>query len=73
MKTKKGKADMAPVRLFANRAAWDAWLEKNHRKSEALWLRLAKKGSGIRSVTSSCKRLHDDLAHGGVNKTQWPA
>jgi uncharacterized protein YdeI (YjbR/CyaY-like superfamily) len=32
-------------------STWTAWLEKNHRKSEGLWLRLAKKGSAIKSLT----------------------
>lgn len=71
MKTKKGKADMAPVRLFANRAAWDAWLEKNHRKSEALWLRLAKKGSGNRSVTYA-EALEVALAYGWIDGQKRP-
>ena len=50
MKTKTGDPG-DPTRLFATGAAWSAWLEKNHRKSAGLWLRLAKKGSGLRSVT----------------------
>jgi uncharacterized protein YdeI (YjbR/CyaY-like superfamily) len=41
---------MGPVRLFATQAAWAAWLDKNHRNSQGLWLRLAKKGSGLKSV-----------------------
>jgi uncharacterized protein YdeI (YjbR/CyaY-like superfamily) len=40
-----------PIRLFATPAAWAGWLEKNHRKSQGLWLRLAKKGSALRSIT----------------------
>jgi uncharacterized protein YdeI (YjbR/CyaY-like superfamily) len=48
----KSKAS-EPICLFADQAAWAIWLEKNHRKSEGLWLRLAKKASGLRSVTYS--------------------
>ena len=53
MKTKKTKIGNAndPVRRFAIQADWAAWLEKNHRHSQGLWLRLAKKGSGLQSVT----------------------
>ncbi len=53
MKTKKTKIGNAndPVRLFAIQADWAAWLEKEHRHSQGLWLRLAKKGSGLQSVT----------------------
>jgi len=36
---------------FATPKHWEAWLEKNHRKSQGLWVRLAKKGSGLPSVT----------------------
>ena len=39
------------IRLFSTQAAWAAWLAKNHRSSAGLWLRLAKKGSDLRSVT----------------------
>jgi uncharacterized protein YdeI (YjbR/CyaY-like superfamily) len=43
--------DSSPVRLFKSKQDWAAWLEKNHRKSAGLWLRLAKKGSRLRSIT----------------------
>jgi len=42
-----GVTDAAPVRLFRSRNDWAAWLEKNHRNSDGLWLRLAKKASAI--------------------------
>lgn len=41
------------IRLFATQAEWADWLEKNHRKTEGLWLRLAKKGSSLRSISYS--------------------
>lgn len=52
MKTKKTKSGSLsdPVRLFATQAEWAVWLDKNHRNSQGLWLRLAKKGAGLRSV-----------------------
>jgi uncharacterized protein YdeI (YjbR/CyaY-like superfamily) len=37
--------------LFKSKQDWASWLEKNHRKNSGLWLRLAKKDSGLRSVT----------------------
>ena len=40
-----------PVIPFADAAAWEAWLDANHATSKGLWLKLAKKGSGIASVT----------------------
>ena len=52
MKAKKFRSEVtAPARLFSDKAAWAAWLEKNHRKAGGLWLRLAKKGSPFRSVS----------------------
>jgi uncharacterized protein YdeI (YjbR/CyaY-like superfamily) len=43
--------DATPVGLFRGRNDWAAWLEKNHRKSVGLWLRLAKKASTVQAVT----------------------
>jgi uncharacterized protein YdeI (YjbR/CyaY-like superfamily) len=37
--------------LFRNAAAFEAWLKKNHAKSDGLWLRIAKKGADEPSVT----------------------
>jgi len=44
------KPDIFPIKLFKSKPAWAAWLEKNH-KGEGLWLRLAKKDSGLQSVS----------------------
>ncbi len=46
----KGK-DGRPVMAFRDRAAWAQWLEANHDRSPGLWLKLAKKGSGVPSVS----------------------
>ena len=40
-----------PIVPFASREAWAAWLEEQHKKSDGLWLKIAKKGSGIGTVT----------------------
>ena len=34
-----------------SRAAWRTWLQKNHARSTGVWLVIAKKGSGIASLT----------------------
>jgi len=65
VKTKTGDPG-DPIRLFATRAAWSAWLEKNHRKSAGLWLRLAKKGPGLRSVTYG-EALEAALCYGWID------
>ena len=36
---------------FASREDWEAFLEERHATSDGLWLKIAKKGSGIDSVT----------------------
>jgi uncharacterized protein YdeI (YjbR/CyaY-like superfamily) len=36
---------------FASAAEWEAWLEANHASSDGLWIKVAKKGSGVPSVT----------------------
>lgn len=43
-------ADDLPVYLFAARSDLEAWLEENHGSSPGLWLKIAKKGSGVESV-----------------------
>jgi uncharacterized protein YdeI (YjbR/CyaY-like superfamily) len=40
-----------PIVSFASRDAWESWLEGRHATSEGLWLKFAKKGSGIETVT----------------------
>jgi uncharacterized protein YdeI (YjbR/CyaY-like superfamily) len=36
---------------FADAAAWETWLAGNHERQEGIWIRIAKKASGIPSVT----------------------
>jgi len=36
---------------FAQKNAWADWLNENHRASSGVWLRIAKKASGIASVS----------------------
>lgn len=54
------------IRFFANQAAWAAGLDKNHRKSAGLWLRLAKRLSGLRSVTYG-EALEVALCYGWID------
>ncbi|MFE3226062.1 YdeI family protein [Nocardia sp. NPDC059228] len=41
---------MDPV-TFPDAAAFDTWLEANHARPEGVWIRMAKKGSGIATLT----------------------
>ena len=44
------KPDLSIV-PFASRDAWETWLEGQHTASEGLWLKIAKKRSGIETVS----------------------
>lgn len=44
-------ADELPILLFASPTDFEAWLEENHSGSDGLWLKIAKKGSGVESVS----------------------
>ena len=37
--------------LFEDQATWLSWLRKNHALSSGVWLRIAKKGANVRSVS----------------------
>jgi len=63
---KKNDNKRDPIRLFATASAWESWLAKNHRTSTGIWLRLAKKGSGLRSVTYA-EALEIALCHGWID------
>lgn len=55
-----------PTRLFKNDAAWEAWLTRNHDKSTGLWLRIAKAGSSVKSV-SYAEALDVALCYGWID------
>ena len=38
--------------VFADADAFDAWLRDHHTRSDGIWIKIAKKGSGIPSITS---------------------
>jgi uncharacterized protein YdeI (YjbR/CyaY-like superfamily) len=48
---KAAPAGEVPIMAFASQQAWADWLEANHASSRGLWLKLAKKASGVASVT----------------------
>lgn len=60
-----------PSRLFKSKRDWDAWLEKNHRKHAGLWLRIAKKDSGLQSVTYQ-EALEVALCYGWIDGQKRP-
>jgi uncharacterized protein YdeI (YjbR/CyaY-like superfamily) len=44
-------ADRKPILAFPSAAAWEQWLAEHHDAPDGIWLKIAKKGSGIPSVT----------------------
>ena len=44
-------AKVLPTALFEHQLDWLAWLKENHDTSSGLWLQLAKKDTGVQSVT----------------------
>jgi uncharacterized protein YdeI (YjbR/CyaY-like superfamily) len=44
-------APRAEIIAFRDAAAWESWLAANHERERGVWLKLAKRSSGIPSVT----------------------
>jgi len=55
-----------PVVFFASADEMNAWLEENASGSDGIWLKFAKKGSGIRSVVYA-EALDVALCHGWID------
>jgi uncharacterized protein YdeI (YjbR/CyaY-like superfamily) len=45
-------AEELDVIMCEDAAAWDAWLAANHGLSHGVWLKIAKKNTGVASVTN---------------------
>lgn len=55
-----------PIVPFADQVAWNKWLDKHHTTSAGIWIRIAKKGSGIPSV-SHPEALDVALCYGWID------
>lgn len=55
-----------PIIPFASSDAWEAWLEENHATSDGLWLKIARKGSGLETV-SFAEALDVALCYGWID------
>ena len=51
MTIKADSPDEKPVVEFRKKSDWTKWLSKNHDKSSGVWLRMAKKDSGLESIS----------------------
>jgi uncharacterized protein YdeI (YjbR/CyaY-like superfamily) len=61
----KTKRDL-PIVAFKSQQAWDDWLASQRADSKGLWLKLAKKSSGIVSV-SKPEAIDTALCHGWID------
>jgi uncharacterized protein YdeI (YjbR/CyaY-like superfamily) len=64
------RADLAVI-AFAAQAEWEAWLEENHAVSKGIWFKMAKKASGIASVTYP-QALEAALCYGWIDGQKAP-
>lgn len=58
--------DGQPIIHFASDTEWEAWLEENHATARGVWIKVAKKDSGIASVTHP-EALDTALCHGWID------
>ena len=65
------KPDHAPKLLFKDEKAWAAWLQKNHQTSTGVWMRVAKKDSGLESV-SYPEALEVAICYGWIDGQKRP-
>ena len=63
--------DSLPILDFADRTAWENWLQEHHAASQGVWLRIAKKASGIPTVTHA-EALEEALCHGWIDGQRAP-
>ena len=61
-----GAARDLPVLAFESSAAWEGWLREHHEGSPGVWLKIAKKDSGVPSVSYG-EALEAALCHGWID------
>jgi uncharacterized protein YdeI (YjbR/CyaY-like superfamily) len=59
------KAEL-PILQFDTPADWAAWLERHHESSQGAWIKLAKKASGITTITHK-EALEEALCYGWID------
>jgi uncharacterized protein YdeI (YjbR/CyaY-like superfamily) len=59
-------ADELETRAFASAAEWEAWLRDHHDSTPGVWIKFARKASGIPTVTY-LEALHAALCFGWID------
>jgi uncharacterized protein YdeI (YjbR/CyaY-like superfamily) len=71
-KSKKNpKSDPTPIRAFKTQLDFERWLEKNHQKPGGVWIRFARKSSGIKSITHP-EALETAICFGWIDALRRP-
>ena len=65
MTGEQGK-DGKPILTLASEAEWEAWLDAEHATSDGVWLKFAKKGSGVETVVYA-EALDVALCYGWID------
>jgi uncharacterized protein YdeI (YjbR/CyaY-like superfamily) len=63
--------DDLPILEFPDRKAWENWLETHHATSSGTWLKIARKATGIPTVTHA-EALEDALCYGWIDGQRAP-
>jgi uncharacterized protein YdeI (YjbR/CyaY-like superfamily) len=58
--------DGKPVLAFSSQDEWEAWLDAEHAASDGVWVKFAKKGSGVRTVVYA-EALDVALCYGWID------
>ncbi|MFG1796977.1 YdeI family protein [Nocardia sp. NPDC049149] len=64
-----GQVDSIEVITCADAGEWEAWLAANHDRAEEVWVKIAKKGSGEKSV-SITETLDGALCYGWIDSVR---
>jgi uncharacterized protein YdeI (YjbR/CyaY-like superfamily) len=70
-KKKGAKTRASPIRAFRSQKDFETWLAKNHPQTEGVWIRFARKASGIKSVTHP-EALETALCYGWIDALRLP-
>ena len=60
------QTDTLPTISFATQQDWEAWLKEHHTDTKGMWLKIAKKGTGISSVDYA-EALESALCYGWID------
>lgn len=55
-----------PILLFKSQDDWRRWLDKNYSQPQGIWLKIAKKDSGITSISYG-EALEEALSYGWID------